>query len=200
MNPTVAVRLEGTVVNGDSDLPLEGATVSVEFVSTAGSGTVRVPGSVQSDGRGAFAFDADLPSNWQSLSLEAEAPGFEPWLGYVERKTPGPVVLKPQPTLVLHPGQTLHTRVVLGGESCFDEGWSCRRVLVETTDSPFEVEVVPADGGATVGLQAGPRATHPYRPALERRVTVSGSEVWIYGTTHGAPFMAVTLFATRGRR
>ncbi|HXG88031.1 MAG TPA: hypothetical protein VNJ02_06830, partial [Vicinamibacterales bacterium] len=37
------------------------------------------------------------------------------------------------------------------------------------------------DEGQKVGLVVGPESNHPISPDPQRRVTVSGGEVWLYG-------------------
>jgi hypothetical protein len=78
------------------------------------------------------------------------------------------------------------------------EGYPCRRILLDAADL-VDIEVVPDDNNAEVGLQAGARAGFPiYRPQLDRRTTMSGpGEFWVVASEAGGQPLWVTLTATR---
>ena len=85
------------------------------------------------------------------------------------------------PTLTIRPGQSLDMRVFLGSYVCSDESHLCGRILIESSGESIDVEVVPADAHRDVGLVVGPSVNHPiYVKSYQRRVTVSGGEVWVY--------------------
>ncbi len=55
-------------------------------------------------------------------------------------------------------------------------------ILIESPGESIDVEVIPADAHRDVGLVVGPAVNHPiYVRSYQRRVTVSGGEVWIFG-------------------
>jgi hypothetical protein len=185
------------VLDGERDQAVSGAAVKVSQIYLGGrQQRVDPTWSATADADGVFDFTADLPSGWSDLLLGASRSGYEPSDTWLVPGTAPSAVVKLLPTLTIRPGESLKTRVFRGFHACFFESWPCRRVVVESPSGDLiDLEVIPADGGATVGLE-GPESSHPLVPALKRRLTVSGGEIWIYGGGDG-PSTAVTLTATR---
>jgi hypothetical protein len=194
---TIAVRLQGVILDGDRDQPVPSAAVKVSQVYVGGwQQRVDRAWSATADADGVFGFTADLPSGWSDLLLDASRSGYEPSGTWLVPGTAASAVVRVLPTLSLRPGESLHTRVFRGFHACFFESWACRRVVVESPSGDLvDLEVIPADSGATVGLE-GPESSHPLVPALNRRITASAGEIWIYGGGNG-PSTAVMLTATR---
>lgn len=178
-----SVRVEGVVVDADRDERVPGAVVKlVEIFAGFVSQSANNPAwSAIADANGAFGFTAVLPSHWQALLLEASRTGYQPLINYVERASAASALLRVLPILIIRPGESLQTRVFPGGDGCFFESWACRRVIVDARPGDLiDIEVIPADSDATVGVE-GPGSTHPLFPAFNRRITVASGEVWLYG-------------------
>lgn len=194
---TVAtIRLAGVVVDGDHDAPIGQAFVKVVAMGGPdGSREVLNPAwSALTGSDGVFGFD--LPADWSYLLLEAVRPGYESSRTHVDSEAAASVVLEVQPTLTIHPGESLETRIIYTrGSSCF---FPCRRAFVEALPGDVvDIEVTPRDSHAIVGLQA---PLKPFGSPYERRLTVSTSgEFWIVGD-EPLPSVPVTLTATRHRR
>ena len=194
--PVATVRVAGVVVDGDRDAPIGEASVKVVAMGgPGGSREVSNPAwSALTDSNGVFGFD--LPAEWSYLLLEAVRPAYESSRTHVDSEAAASVVLKVQPTLTIHPGETLETRIIYSrGSSCF---FPCRRAFVEAPPGDLvDIEVTPRDSQAIVGLQA---PLKPFGSTYERRLTVSSSgEFWIVGD-EPVPSVPVTLTATRHRR
>jgi hypothetical protein len=176
---TVSVRFEGLVLDGDRDTPVAGAVVRVAQLASAGVfGHVALPESAISDGNGAFDLSTDLPTDWGYVVLVAESGGYLAGTRSVHKGADTTTVIKLIPPLTIRPGETLQARV-LSYVTCFLEDWPCRPVLVESpTGVLVDVEVIPAESDAQVGLEAPITGLFP---TLNRRVTVSGGDVWLYG-------------------
>ncbi len=194
---TIDVRLNGVILDGDRDQPVPSAAVKVSDIKVGGrQQRVNPTWSATADANGLFDFTADLPSGWSGLLLDASRSGYEPSDTWLVPGTTASAVLKLLPTLTIRAGESLQTRVFRGFHACFFESYPCRRVVVESPSGDLvDLEVIPADSGATVGLE-GPEASHPLVPALNRRITASAGEIWIYGGGNG-PSTAVMLTATR---
>jgi hypothetical protein len=188
---TIAVHVEGRVIDADRDQPIPGAIVTtVQMCHPGLCAQVDQPTSTTANGNGMFVLTANLPQDWEELSLHVAAgPAHEPADPYVSPSSARAAVLEVYPTLTIQPGESIRTRAFLKHYVC---GWLsvyCRRVVVESpAGESVDLEVIPADGQADVGL-------HPDGDVFEdhgfpRQLTVSGGEVWIVG----AP-VAVTLTA-----
>ena len=190
---TTTVRVEEVVVDGDRDEAIGDAFVKVVAMGVRGTyREVSQPAwSAQTDGNGVFGFTADLPSDWSYLIMEAVRPGYESDRTHVDSGAAASIVLKVQPTLTIHPGESLQTRIISSWSlSCF---FPCRRVFVESPPGDVvDIEVTTGDGQASVGLLQADLS--PFSPTLERRITVSSGEFWIIADR---PFVPVTLTARR---
>ena len=191
---TTTVRVEGVVVDGDRDEPIGDAFVKVVAMGVRGSTSREVSQpawSAHTDRNGVFGFTANLQSDWSYLIIEAVRPGYETDRAHVDSGAEASVVLKVQPTLTIHPGESLQTRIISSWSlSCF---FPCRRVFVESPPGEaVDIEVTTGDSQASVGLLQAEGS--PLFPTLERRITVSSREFWIIADR---PFVPVTLSAKR---
>ena len=135
------------VVDGDRDEAIGDAFVKVVAMGVRGTyREVSQPAwSAQTDGNGVFGFTADLPSDWSYLIMEAVRPGYESDRTHVDSGAAASIVLKVQPTLTIHPGESLQTRIISSWSlSCF---FPCRRVFVESPPGDVvDIEVTTGDG------------------------------------------------------
>lgn len=167
----------------DSDGPVANAAVRLVRINYGiNYRLVNEPAwSAIADENGIFGFTADLPADWRRVTLWVERDGYEPDQYWADPSSVSAAQLRlHRSPLSIRAGQTIEVR--LGGiQSCFDEGWPCRRVLVESpSGESVDLEVTTTDSEAKIGLE-GPSSTHPFSPPLNRRLTVSGGEVWVYG-------------------
>jgi hypothetical protein len=190
---TVAVHMEGRVIDADRKQPIPGAIVTTVQVCYPGAcREVDQPVSVRADENGTVFLTASLPQGWNELQLGvAPGAGYESANIYVSPSSAGAAVLEVYPTLTIEPGGSIQTRAFLKHYVC---GWLsayCRRVVVESpAGESVDLEATPADGEADVGLDADGDVFEDH--GFPRRLTVSGGEVWIVG----AP-VTVTLTARR---
>jgi hypothetical protein len=148
------------------------------------------------DASGIFTLIADLPHTWRELLLEGTRDGYELQHGHVVPSTTLGVRIRMLPSITIRAGESLKTRIYPFGFNCFDEGWPCRRIIVDAPSGELvDVEVTASDIGAEIGVE-GPRRSHPLAPPLRRTITVPGGEIWIYGGIV-APFTEVTVTARR---
>jgi hypothetical protein len=170
----VAVRVEGRVIDAETEESIPHATVGnagVCYPGPCGPG----PTSTTADENGMFVLTVNVPQAWRELLLSVGAAGYEPTRVYV---TPTSTrELRLLRTLTIRPGESIDMRVFSGSYVCGDESHLCRRVFIESSGGSIDVEVVPADAERDVGLFVN----HPLIvTSYQRRVTVSGGEVWIY--------------------
>ena len=200
---TMQVRVEGQVADSDNDAPLGRAVVrAVRIVDPEHSRVVNDPAwSATSDESGRFSFAADVPANWTQLILSVNRDGYEDRQGFFARSSSG-AYLPLFPRLTIRPGQSIQVRVDANLYNCFDDGVPCRRVVVESPSGEFVDLTVTntIDSNAGAGLD-GFAETHTIAPPRwMRQLTVSGGEVWVYGSTPGEerPVRGqLTLTATR---
>jgi hypothetical protein len=193
--PTVSVHVEGIVVDADRNQPVPDALVKGLGV-VAGSGVIHPAAlTATTDARGAFGLAADLPSDWSQVQLVASRAGYEDNFTAVQPATPASAVLRLQETLTIRPGESLKTRVFNYGSNCYDEGYPCRRILVDAGDL-MDIEVVPEDSGAEVGLQPGAPTNFPFRPHFDRRITMRGGEFWVVAGCCIAPQASMSVMLT----
>ena len=180
---TVAVRVEGRVIDAETREPVTDAAVTlVQFASGNRYRGVSEPGwRATTDATGAFGFTADLPLDWRELLLQVDRDGYERTQIYADANSVNGSELRLLRTLAIRPGQSVDLHVFLGSYVCGFEGHLCRRVLIESAGESMDLEVIPADSQRKVGLFVGPEGTHPFSvTSYQQRVTVSGGEVWIY--------------------
>jgi hypothetical protein len=194
---TATVRLEGVVVDADREELVAGAAVKVVQVFAGNPVTEKPEWSATTDSNGTFAFTAGLPAHWSQVMLEGTRPGYERTPAFVNAATPEFITLKLIPTVTIRPGESLVTRIYRHGYTCFFESWACRRVIVDSpSGEPVDIEMIPVDTQAPVGLE-GPESSHPLFPTLQRRLTVSGGDIWMYGGVGDGPSAVVRLTAIR---
>jgi len=192
----IDVRVEGRVIDADSEKPVSGAVVTpggfcAKGTTSAGGACRRVdPGAdrVTTDANGVFAVVANIPQTWDQLWLEVTRDGYEHMDIFVPPSDVRASTLRVLPVLTISPGGSLTTRTFHGSLNCGMDGWYCRRVIINAPPSDLiEVEVIPVEG--QVGILEGPAAM--VFPS-QRQVTVSGREVWIYaGSPTPTPFYHV---------
>ena len=180
--PIVPVRLEGRII-GERDEPVPGAVVTVsEFCAPGNCRSMSPVVSQGANDQGVFVLTANLPSNWEDVFVHVTRDGFEPNQQYIVSTEVGSVVLRLLPRVTIRPGQSIETRLFLFTHSCGDEGWTCRRIVVEAAaGESMDLDVIHLDG-QSVGLIVGPESTHPTSPIPPSRVTMSSGEVWLYGS------------------
>ena len=180
---TIAVRVEGRVIDGDREAPVPGAIITLAEVTA--DGRYQQPNQpapqTGADDDGMFVLTLDLAPRWRNITLEVTRDGYDSTRIYV---TPTEVMaadVRVLPTLTIRPGESLDMRVFLGSYVCSDESHLCRRILIESSGESIDIEVVAAGADRDVGLVVGPTVNHPiYVRSYQRRVTVSGGEVWVY--------------------
>jgi hypothetical protein len=179
----VSVRVEGRVIDAETEQPIPRATVSTVGVCYPGRcEAVEQPTSATADDNGMFVITANIPETWSQLQLRPDGVGYETGHGYVTPSSVAAAELRLLRTLTIRPGESIEMRVFLGSYVCGFESHLCRRVLLQSSPGePMDLEVIPADAQRDVGLFAGPQAKHPLIvTSYPRRVTVSAGEVWIY--------------------
>ncbi|HXG89256.1 MAG TPA: hypothetical protein VNJ02_13040 [Vicinamibacterales bacterium] len=183
-SPSVAVRVEGRVIDGDREGPVRGAVVTA--VSFCAPGACRALAELPApnataDDQGIFLLTANLPVGWELLLLDVTRDGYELTRVHVTPAEATTAVLTLLPRITIRSGESIKTRVFFKTYSCGFEGWTCRRFHVDSpSGEAMDIEVMP-DEGQKVGLVVGPELGHPISPDPQPRVTVSGGEVWIYG-------------------
>jgi hypothetical protein len=182
----VAVRVEGSVVNADNEMPVAGVSVTATHTCKLGPcqlAPILPAPNAATDARGVFVLTANVPADWELLFLNLTRDGYESSGGRTSPAATIGTVLILLPTLTIRAGESLDTRVFNGPRACGSESWPCRQVIIDSpSGAPMELEFIPLDGQRGGGLIVGPEATHPFSPAPQQRVTVAGGEVWIYGS------------------
>jgi hypothetical protein len=195
---TVRIRVEGRVTDFDNDGPVAGAVI--KLVGIIPSRAIDEPAGT-SDEHGGFGITADVPADWRELTLSANRDGYQTGRGWVGRSSLSVAHLSMYRDLTIRAGQSIDIRAGAELDNCFDDGFPCRRVVVEApSGESIDLAVSTTDSAATVGLD-GRAETHTFAPPRWlRQLTVSGGEVWVYGVTPelGLPLHCrVTLTATR---
>jgi hypothetical protein len=181
--PNISVRLEGRVIDGDSNEALAGVRVGAESVCAPGACfSVENPAAdVLSDNQGGFVLTWELPQDWRELNLRASRNGYEPSEMYIRPAAATTSLLRLQRTLTIRSTESIDTQVLTGTHSCGFESWPCRRIFVESPAGvSLDIEVVPADD-QVVTLIVGREETHPFEATIQRRVTMSSGELWVFG-------------------
>jgi hypothetical protein len=174
----VAAELVGRVIDAELEKPIPGAQITtvprVCYPGRPCGPSVQLASTV-ADENGMFRLTANVPEDWGDLRLGVVASGYEPTGVYVSRTSNRELRLLR--TLTIRPGESIDMRVFSGSYVCGYESHLCRRVFIESSGGSIDLEVVPADTERDVGLFLD----HPFSvTSFERRVTVSGGEVWIY--------------------
>ena len=163
---TVSVEFGGRVVNFDAGSSVGNVRVSLEFVAFSnGSAAGRSSGArpdgwvfptdtATSDGDGTFTLRLNLPSSWSHVRLELTGPVEYDDTGrwFYRNVAADSPEIKMYPTLVIRPGESIEVGVESGVVYC---GWgvACRRVVVAASPGePVELEIVPHDTSARMGL------------------------------------------------
>jgi hypothetical protein len=180
--PTTTVRIEGRVVDADTDRPIPGAIVRTVSVCIP-EPEMRCSGlegaSATADENGVYVLTVDIPRNWHHMHVRVASAGYESEPSMVNPTVATHADVRLLRTLTIRPGESIDVQVFLGQYTCGDEGHLCRRVIVESAGKPIDLEVSSADG--EVGVFAGPPSAHPFSvTSYPRRVTVPHGEVWIY--------------------
>ena len=185
----VDVRVEGRVVDADRGTAVPHAVVTP--VGFCARGTTEAGGacrdvvtpapSVTADANGVFALMANIPQTWDELLLAVTREGYEPMDIYIAPSDVTAATLRVLPTLTIRPGESLTMRTFSGAVNCGNDGYLCRRVIINALPSELiDVEVMP-DQDQEVGIV---QTRVGFFFPSERQITVSGSsEVWIYGGT-----------------
>jgi len=180
---TIAVRVEGRVIDGEREAPVPGAIITLTEVTA--NGRYQQPSqpapqtTAEDDGR--FVFTLDLSPDWRNITLKVTRGGYDSTRIYLPPTMVTAADVRVFPTLTIRPGESIDMRVFLGSYVYSDESHLCRRILIESSGESIDVEAVPADAHRDVGLVVGPSVNHPiYVKSYQRRVTVSGGEVWVY--------------------
>ncbi len=178
--PSMAdVRIEGRVVDAETETSIGGANVSTDGVCYPGRcGNVDKPTTAVTGANGTFVLTANIPQDWRELLLNVTGAGYETTKIYVSPPVVMAAELRLLRTLIIRPGESIALRVFTGSYVCGFESNLCRRVLVESpTGESVNVEVVPASSEREAGLFTNQPFTVTSFP---RHVTVPGGEVWIY--------------------
>ena len=175
---TIAVQVQGHVINDDRDEPIPGAVVTInQILSGGGYRPPNESATATTDMKGEFLLTANLPADWREMRLGITQPGYEPTGIYIRPSEVTNAVLRVYPTLTIRPGESIATHVSLGSYVCGDESVRCRRVVVESLPGEsIDLEVSPADRQEEIGLMAD-SVFFSFR--FERQVTVSRGVVWI---------------------
>jgi len=168
----VSVRVDGQVIDVDSERPVPGA-----LVTSAGPSAV-------TDAQGRFGFSADLQPTWTSLRLVVTRSGYERSERILSRDQIAGSAVWMYPTLTIRPGDLVEAQIAPAGGftgsfcSFGIDDIHCRRVVVESpAGGPIEIEVIPVSGSEDVGLTTATAFT-----SYDRRVTVTGREIWLVGS------------------
>jgi hypothetical protein len=179
---TVAVRLEGQVLDADRQQPIPGASVTTDSVLRASALTrVSLPASSVTDDSGRFVLNATLPADWSGVVLALARPGYESPSAVYMTPTSGAETLLMYPTVAIRSGQTIEVVVSLTNYVCGWESAVCRRLIVESPAGELiDVEVTPVNSAEKFGLVVGNQ--DPFVTGYDQRlVTLPGGDVQILG-------------------
>ena len=169
------ISLTGRVVD-DFDKAVAGVTVMLQPGLAADP---TAPSHATTDGNGAFAFTAAVRAIdvVYGASVDVDRDGYEStWASIVPNL---PTTITIYPTMTIHAGSTLHTRIVEPARYlCGPEDHRCRRIVVEPAGRPVLVEILEADG-YDVGLVDDDPP--PNLVDYARRGTISDGEFFIIG-------------------
>ena len=181
-SPTAAVRVEGRVIDAETERPIPRATVRTRWVcDRSPKGCEAIEGTTATgDETGMFVLTVEIAEDWREMMLSVTADGYEATQIYINPAVAMDTQLRLLRTLRIRPGESIDMQVFLGHYVCGGESHLCRRVFVESAGKPIDLEVISADSQREVGL-FGPSHSHPlFVTSLPRRMTVSNGEVWIY--------------------
>jgi hypothetical protein len=178
--PTVSVRVEGRVIDGEREEPLAGALITARWGRSDGH-SAQV--SASADDNGAFDLTANPLENWKILNLEVSRDDYDHTFVTIPPSATTSAVLRLYPARTIGPGQSIETRVFLEPYLCgFEFGpetFLCRRVTVDLpSGEPVDLEVVPTDMEEEVGLVV--EGAWSFQ-GFQRRLTVVSNNrtVWI---------------------
>jgi hypothetical protein len=176
-SPTATVRVEGRVIDAETERPIPGATVRTLTVCPPERCGGIEGTTATANETGMFVLTVEIAEDWRNMLLSVTAGGYEATQIYINPAVAMDTQLRLLRTLTIRPGESIDMQVFLGHYVCGDESHLCRRVFVEPAGKPIDLEVISADSQREVGLFVG----HPLRvTSYPRRMTVSNGEVWIY--------------------
>jgi hypothetical protein len=180
---TVAVRLEGRIIDADSRSPVAGARVSANEVQSTGSyGPLAQPLSTVSDASGAFVLNATLPEDWADLLLGVERAGYESTSIYVQPSSTTGATLEVYRTLTIRPGEAIDVQLSLGHYVCGWESHACRPLVVDSPAGELvDIQVASAIGDDSFGLAASEEPSI-VEGVYTSGVTVPAAKIWIFGS------------------
>ncbi len=175
-----AVQIEGRVIDADFEKPIPGAHITTLDVCYPEVGCRRVdpPYSAVANEQGIFRLTANLPQDWNELSLKVENPGFDPARMSLRPESATNVVLRAYPAITIRAGESVQLRVLFQETCTFaDDEIACRRIGVEAAAGELiNLEVLPQTQDV-VGVMAEPFPLSLL--PLQTRLTVSGGAAWI---------------------
>jgi len=183
---TVSVRLDGRVLDLDTNNGVAGARVTLQGVAGVPNKDLDLR-TIVADATGAYTLTMEVPTGWASISLDVEREGYEPATGVVPPNRVGDAVLRAYPTVTLQVGASMDTQLSpMGGGFTNNVCWfliderPCRRVRLDAAAGQrIDVDVLSLDGSTAFGL-----VTSRQQPAFsgyQRQITVSTGEFWIVG-------------------
>jgi len=183
---TVAVQLDGRVLDLDTNTGIPGATVTLQSVSGVSNSGLDLRATT-SNADGTYTLTVEVPVGWHSLYLDVDRGGYEPALGWVTPERVGDAVVRAYPTVTLQAGGTTDTQVSpMARFSTNNVCWflidefACRRVRLDAAiGRRIDVEATSLDGSTAFGLVTSQQ--QPEFSGYQRQITVSTGEFWIVG-------------------
>jgi len=169
VNPPV--QMAGRVVDAESGASLAGVVLVFRNCGIGGAcSTV----STSTDAAGAFDVSLKSPSGaFTQVALNEQ--GYESSEMSVPHSGGTGLVLKMFRTITLRPGDSVPLEVFDGSSPCGFESALCRRLIVDSSGQPVDVEVIPEAGDAAL-LASIPFS---FPPTLPHRLTTTGGDLWL---------------------
>jgi hypothetical protein len=180
MPEAVAVRVEGVVIDADTEQAVSDATVTVVHIRDLHRPLPRPAPSAISDSNGRFVLTASFSMGWSEMALGVQRDGYESPVAIYLDPNAAVNTLRVYPTITIRPGESIDTKISLGSYVCGWESARCRRIMVPSFgDEAVNLNLIPLDGQKEIGLFTGDPGTWPYD--FRHNVQTSKGEVWIIG-------------------
>ncbi len=180
MPEAVAVRVEGVVIDADTEQAVPEARVTVVHIRDLHRPLPRPAPSATSDSNGRFVLTGSFSMGWSEMALGVHRDGYESPVAIYVDPNAAVSTLRVYPTITIRPGESINTHISLGSYVCGWESARCRRIVVASAGGEaVNLNLIPLDGQKEIGLFPGDPGTWPYD--FRHSVQIAKGEAWIIG-------------------